>query len=209
MSIEQVLVIPRSTFDKVGSFQGFEPASALHLSEYFAPGVAQFIPRPDAENDPSFKQLIPYCVLVHEGKVVRYQRGKSGGEKRLTAQYSIGIGGHINPIDSITGTFDIETYQKAVERELNEEIEFEGETTPVSIGLINDDTNPVGRVHLGVVEIFNLHSPIVKAREDAIANLELISQEQLHEEIDLLETWSKIAVENLHRVAPQLFKKLA
>jgi predicted NUDIX family phosphoesterase len=98
--MEHVLVITRALLDQLGSFQGFQPDAERHLHAMLAPGANHFMERPAAENDPTHKQLIPYAVFHHAGRYLTYTRGGSSGEKRLVAKRSIGIGGHINPIDA-------------------------------------------------------------------------------------------------------------
>jgi predicted NUDIX family phosphoesterase len=193
---ELVLVIPRSVMEHHGAFQGFRPATPGDLEAFFAPGVPSFLRRGDAEYNREFKQLIPYCVLTHKGKILTYSRGGSGGEKRLTSKLSIGFGGHINPVDATGGIHDLETYQNAVIRELDEELTFGKRTILAgSAGLINDDSNPVGEVHLGVVEILDLEHKEVTPNEDAIASPEFLSIEELRAQIERLETWSQIALD--------------
>src|ERR1051325_3102224 len=93
---ENVLVIKRSLFDQLGSFQGvsFEPEK--YLGPILSRGNNFFLPRSQAENDPAHKQIIPYVLMVFQNKVLHYVRGKKAGEQRLVAKGSIGIGGHMN-----------------------------------------------------------------------------------------------------------------
>src|SRR6478672_7896468 len=120
--MEQVLVIPRSLFDSLGSFQGFEPGAGRYLQAMLAPGANFFMERPAAEVDPTHKQLIPYSIFHHQGKYLVYTRGGSSGEKRLVAKKSIGIGGHINPVDQHSDGLGETMYFNAVEREMAEEL---------------------------------------------------------------------------------------
>src|SRR4030042_1570946 len=96
---EQVLVIERTIFDELGAFNGLMFNVEHYLKRIFAQGVPRFINRSEAEKDPSYKQIIPYVIMCHNGKFLSYVRGKKAGEKRLLGLRSIGIGGHINPID--------------------------------------------------------------------------------------------------------------
>lgn len=201
--IEQILTVPRAAFDAAGPFQGFQAENEAYRKAFFAPGVAKFLPRPEAELDPSHKQLIPYCILTHKGKILRYRRGAKGGEKRLAEKFSIGIGGHINPIDTAGAAFDESAYKNAVLRELNEELVIKAKILDRRIaGLINDDSNPVGRVHLGVVETFDLDSDVVLSNEAAIEEPEFLTIEELSGEQDTLETWSQIALEAIEEILP-------
>src|SRR6218665_1956509 len=115
-AVEQVLVIPRPLLDQIGSFQGFQAEADKYLEAILAPGSNFFLPRPDAENDPTHKQIIPYSILRHQGRYLVYTRGGKSGEKRLVAKRSIGIGGHINPLDEREDSLAKTTYLNAIER---------------------------------------------------------------------------------------------
>lgn len=197
--MEHVLVIKRSLFDDLGSFQGFQQAVDRYLPVFLAEGNNFFMERPSAESDPSHKQLIPYSIFHHEGRYLTYLRGGSSGEKRLVAKSSIGVGGHINPVDQTHDSLGETMYLNGVEREIAEELVIAGEHTQRVIGLINDDSNDVGRVHLGVVHVFDLTSDDVRSNEDAIQNLAFHPLEHLHRlaQEGALETWSSICVEHL------------
>lgn len=195
--VEQVLVISRQLFDELGSFQGFQGDAGRYLDAILAAGNNYFMPRPDAENDPSHKQIIPYSILRHNGRYLVYTRGGKSGEKRLVAKHSIGIGGHINPHDEREDSLAKTTYLNAIERELAEELQIEGSHTQTIIGLINDDSNDVGRVHLGVVHLFDLDSDSVHSNEDAIQNLRFEELATLLATKDQLESWSAICIEYL------------
>lgn len=199
---ENVLVVPRELFDKLGSFQGFQPSPESYIKEFLIPGNNSFLSRSLAENDPSFKQLIPYSVFICEGRILHYVRGSLSGEKRLVAKGSIGIGGHINDGDEGLASFDHSAYRNAVAREIHEELVIEEASwSDRVVGLINDDSTEVGSVHLGIVHLVTLSSPIVTAGESAIANLEFLDPDFLLQRIDSLETWSQILISNWSAVA--------
>jgi predicted NUDIX family phosphoesterase len=191
---EQVLVVRRSLFDQLGSFQGFCADAPRYLEIFLKKENNFFSPRSSAETDPSLKQIIPYAVFTHQGRILRYVRGGKSGEKRLVAKASIGIGGHINDADEGLFAFNEDAYRIAVEREINEELKLGGSFTDRVVGLINDDSNEVGQVHLGIVHLVELESDDVKPGEAAIAKLEFVSLETLIAESENLETWSQIVV---------------
>jgi len=195
--MEHVLVIPRSLFDQLGSFQGFQPDADRYLHAILAPGANFFMERPAAEQDPTHKQLIPYAIFHHNGRYLCYTRGGASGEKRLVAKRSIGIGGHINPVDQAHDGLGETLYFNGVEREIAEELRIGGTHTQTVIGLINDDSNEVGSVHLGVVHLFDLSSDDIASNEDAIQELQFHLLADLHENRESLETWSRICVEHL------------
>jgi predicted NUDIX family phosphoesterase len=195
--MEHVLVIPRSLFDSLGSFQGFQPEVSRYLEAMLAPGANFYMERPAAEKDPTHKQLIPYAVFHHAGRYLSYTRGGSSGEKRLVAKRSVGIGGHINPVDAAQDALGETMYYNGVEREIAEELRLGGTHTQRVIGLINDDATEVGSVHLGVVHLFDLSADDVASNEDAIQDLRFHTLEELKEMRDQLETWSQICLDHL------------
>ncbi len=154
---EQVLVVQRKVFESAGAFNGLAMDTQKYLDKLFAPGVPRFMPRPQAEKDPSFKQLIPYVIMTCGGKYLSYVRGKRAGETRLVAKRSLGIGGHINPTDDMPlfGNF-YDTYLAAVQREVAEEVSIETRYKDKVVALLNDDSNEVGQVHLGIVHLWTL-----------------------------------------------------
>lgn len=195
---EEILVVPRSLFDDLGDFQGFNSDWSPYLETLLDPANNFFMDRAAAEDDPSHKQIIPYCVFHHQGKVLHYTRGKTSGESRLHAQGSVGVGGHINPVDAGENHLGQATYYAAVEREIDEELNIKGDHNNRIVGLINDDSNPVGQVHLGIVHLFELDSLEVSSNEDALANLAFQTQERLLGELfPHLETWSAHCVKAL------------
>jgi predicted NUDIX family phosphoesterase len=199
---EQVLVIKREVFDKLGAFHGLMFDVERYLKEIFAPGVCSFMPRPLAEKDPSFKQLIPYVIMGCDGKYLSYVRGKRAGETRLVAKRSIGIGGHINPIDAMSmfNASFYDTYLEAVQREITEEVNVDTKYTNKIVALLNDDTNEVGQVHLGVVHFWQLEAPKVERKEQMITQLEFMSPAELNAVKDSLETWSALCLDGIDKM---------
>ena len=96
---ENVLVVPRDLFDEIGSFQGINLNITKYLPTFLQSSNNFFMPREQAEEDPQYKQIIPYALFRHEDKLLRYVRGKKSGEQRLASKSSVGIGGHINQDD--------------------------------------------------------------------------------------------------------------
>ncbi len=193
---EQVLVVPRAAFEQIGAFNGIRLNVQEYLAAFFGNGVAHYMDRDAAEQNPDFKQIIAYAIFCHNGKVLAYARTAKGGETRLHDKWSLGIGGHINPIDGLADNPD--TYLAGVEREIREEIAFSGSATQQIYAIINDDTNEVGSVHLGIVHRFELDSDEVRPLEKKLANLKFCSLEELTGPLyDKLETWSAICVDAL------------
>lgn len=199
-SEENILVVPRSVFDQLGAFEGLAFEPERYIRAFLDPANNLFLPRGAAEQDPTHKQLIPYLVLHHGDRVLCYTRGKAGGEARLHAKMSIGIGGHINDGDTHAEHFDESAYFRAVERELHEELHIPGAYRQRIAALLNDDSNDVGRVHLGVVHLIEVDSTDIQPREDAIRDLRFVTAEELAPLRDRLESWSQICCDGLERL---------
>lgn len=196
---EEVLVVTRSLFEETGPFEGIrnEGIDAV-IDRLLDPANHFFMDRAEAEDDPSHKQLIPYCIIRCGSRILNYTRGKAGGEARLHAKRSVGVGGHINPVDTGGGKTGPDAYQAAVERELSEELVFDVPHTNRIIALLNDDSNPVGQVHLGVVHLIEIEDDAVHSNEDALADLCFTELEELNGPLfDRLETWSQHCVRHL------------
>jgi predicted NUDIX family phosphoesterase len=197
---ENVLVIKRSLFDELGSFQGLNFEPRKYLEAILSRGNNFFLRRALAEKDPTHKQIIPYVLLAHGDKVLFYVRGKKAGEQRLVAKGSIGIGGHMNETDESLFALDEAAYRAGVEREVGEEILIQPKFEDQIVALLNDDSNEVGQVHLGIVHVFRLAEPKVKKNESMITELAFLSREELAARRDSLETWSQICLDSLERL---------
>ena len=198
--IENVLVIKRSLFDELGSFQGLNFEPEKYLKAILSRGSNFFIPRPEAESNPAYKQIIPYALIVFQNSLLHYVRGKKAGEQRLIAKGSIGVGGHMNETDESLFAMDEQAYRAGVEREVNEEIKIDTPFEDHIVALLNDDSTEVGRVHLGIVHIFKLKEPKVQKREAMITGLTFLTKEELVSRRKSLESWSQICVDSLDRL---------
>lgn len=196
---ENVLVIRRELFDQLGAFEGISLEPDRYLPSILDPSNNHFLSRDLAEEDPSHKQIIPYAVFRCGDRFLHYVRGGGSGEKRLASKGSIGIGGHINDTDFAAASLDKDTYTNGIEREIEEELSIEGEYTQEIVGLINDDSNEVGRVHLGVVHLVSLENENVSSGEENIENIEFLTLAELSARSEQLETWSQICVEGFSR----------
>lgn len=197
---EHVLVIPASVIDAIGTISGFESNVDRFLHPILSSEELSYQPRGAMEIDPSYKQLIPYVILEHrddagEIKLFVYTRGGGGGEKRLHAKRSLGIGGHISQEDGAVGA---DAYAAGMQRELAEEIQLDAEYTETLEGLIYDPSNEVGQVHLGVVHRFILREPNVASNEDDLAEGGFMSLDEVWRDRERLETWSQLALEALY-----------
>ena len=164
---EHVLVVPTSLFHEVGHFQGFQAEAGPYLRTLLDPACTSYRPRAEVEEDPGFKQLIPYCIFRHGGRVFHYKRGGRQGEGRLHSKRSIGIGGHISSIDE---NGNGSSYLEGMHREIQEEVVLDSTYRQSCVGLINDDLTDVGKVHLGIVHVVELDAPKVLLRNAPVSN---------------------------------------
>jgi predicted NUDIX family phosphoesterase len=150
----------------------------------------EFIWRPDAEEDPSYKQIIPYVVLTQNDRIFATRRLNKGGESRLHGKLSIGIGGHINPVDE---TDPKAVLMRGLERELDEEVYIERRGELLPQGLINDDTNGVGSVHLGLCFKMEVQGEVTVKETEKLTG-QWYTLDELKAEYDNMETWTQIAL---------------
>lgn len=161
-----------------------------------------FVERDYAERTPALKQVIPYTVFRVDGQILVMRRLKTGGESRLHNKLSLGVGGHINPIDSEEENAD--PIRLGTEREIEEEIDIVGSYELRTVGFLNDDSNPVGAVHLGVVQFAEV-SGTLEIREKDMLEGRFVAPESLHELLkrgENFENWSSILIESLDELTP-------
>jgi predicted NUDIX family phosphoesterase len=191
---ERVLVVPSSELDRLGRFQGFSAEADRYMTALLVPELMQYRPRSQVEEDPGFKQIIPYVVFRCGDAVFCYLRGKSQGEARLHRLRSLGVGGHVSEEDAQGGK-SLDAYESAMRRELDEEVEVASPGRISRVGLINDDSTPVGQVHLGVVHLFDLERPQVTAREEGLADSGFVPLATILPARHEFETWSQICID--------------
>ncbi|MBI4277400.1 MAG: phosphoesterase [Armatimonadetes bacterium] len=188
---EQVLVVPRGRLLTRGPVHGL---SREGLDGYLAAIAAHgtFRDRGEVEHDPSWKQIIPYLVIRCGDSVFLFQRTAAGGEARLHGRHSIGVGGHINRVD-VEGASD--PVDAGLRRELEEELEVTSAWSARLIGVLNDDLEPVGQVHFGLVFLVETDAPDVRVRESHTLRGEFVPIASLVEYAPRMESWSRLIVE--------------
>lgn len=186
---ERVLVIPRAAVPGGADFHGIRNADAAVLSELRAAVAADgiYLERPIAEEDSSFKQLIPYVVVRDGARTFLMRRTDAGGDARLHGKASIGVGGHLNPVDE-----GEDALMAGLRREWSEELVAGWEPTFQLIGLLNDDSNPVGAVHLGVVFTVEAAGRPVEVRERDKLSGAFVDAFEIAAAWPRLETWSQL-----------------
>lgn len=192
--VERVLVIPRDRVPGGCDFTGMRPAGQPVLDALLAAVAihARFMDRPIAEVNPSFKQLIPYVVVRSGERLFLMERSDAGGDPRLHGRASVGVGGHLNPIDG-----EADPLGTGLRREWAEELIADWEPQFRPIGLLNDDSNPVGSVHLGIVFEVDAAGRALGVRERHKLVGRWADVGDLQAAADRLETWSRLVVAHL------------
>jgi predicted NUDIX family phosphoesterase len=189
---EQVLCVKREDIFPDGAWHGFvsdrlERHQAVIREHHF------FMARAKVEDDPNYQQIIPYVVFRHRDSYFLTHRLRASSEKRLRKQYSLGVGGHINPADLEAG----DPLQDGLRREWEEEVVYDGTFEAKLIGLLNDDSSPVSKVHLGVVFLVDGDTPNIAIREtDKLAG-ELLTLEGMRIYYLGMESWSQMVYDRL------------
>jgi len=194
---EQVLVLPRDRVPSGCDFIGLREAGDAEMAE-LRQAVAEhgrYLDRPLAEESPEWKQLIPY-VVVRDGELTfLMERTAAGGDPRLHRKASIGVGGHLNPVDA-----GEDPLQGGLRREWTEELTADWEPEFQLLGLLNDDTNPVGSVHLGVVFQVDAAGRPVHVRETEKLSGRMANASEVASAWERLETWSQLVAAALLEV---------
>lgn len=189
-SDEDILVVPRSLL-LPEPVQGFSTEGAAQfLARVRAHAV--FRRRGDIEDDPSHKQIIPYLIVRHGPRLFLFQRSAVGGEARLHGKYSIGVGGHINKSD-VEGAADV--VGAGLKREFEEELVVSGRWQARRAGVLNDETNAVGRVHFGLVHIVVVDTADIAVKEPDVLAGRLADSSEVRALRDRMETWSQLILD--------------
>lgn len=192
--VEQVLVLPRDDVPGGCRFSGVRPVDdgALRALLRAVEEHGAYWPRPLAEEHPEVKQLIPYVVVRDGALTFLMERTEAGGDPRLHRKATIGVGGHLNPVD--TGA---DPLMGGLRREWSEELETAFEPAFVLVGLLNDDSNPVGSVHLGVVFTVEADGHAVSVREHEKLSGRFAGVDEVAAAWDRMETWSQLVATHL------------
>jgi len=166
-----------------------------YLPVVTSPAKILYLNRSEAEQDKSYKQLIPYVLILCHDRILRDRRGKGGAETRLHGLFSVGIGGHIaDEDDSLFSTH--RGYHDGMRRELKEEVDIEA-TNEAAVAVINDDSTEVGSVHLGVVHVLHVARDDIVGRRSGILAPEFVPIAEAMKDLTAYESWSRFCLENL------------
>jgi len=191
---EEVLVVPRAEIFPDGAWHGFIHEDPERYLSIIA-ARRQFRPRGEVEEDPDYQQIIPYLVFRHGDRYLLTRRLKQSSEKRLRHLYSLGVGGHINRVDVADEAAD--PVEEGLRREFEEEVVYEGGWSHRLIGLINDDSNEVSRVHLALVFEVTGDRAEISIRETGKLEGELLRLEEMKIYYLDMESWSQLIYAHL------------
>lgn len=192
VAAERVLVVRREDIFPDGAWHGFvsddlERHQSVIRERHF------FKRRSEVEDDPNFQQIITYVVFRHGDRYFLTHRLRASSEKRLRKQYSLGLGGHINPGDLEAG----DPILDGLRREWAEEVDYDGKFEARLLGLLNDDSSPVSKVHLGVVFLVDGDSPNISIRETTKLAGELLTLGEMRIYYLGMESWSQMVYDRL------------
>ena len=187
---ERILVVKRSDLMPNGGWHGISEVDFENCLKIISE-KKQFLWRSQMEEDPTYKQIIPYLVFSWQDHYFLMQRKSTASETRLRNKYSLGIGGHIRQEDMTTASiFDW------ARREFHEEVDYQGNLTIEPIGILNDDTDPVGQVHLGLVLLLRGDSGNIRVKSE-LKSGKLVKLEECSHLFDAMENWSKEVLQYL------------
>jgi predicted NUDIX family phosphoesterase len=188
---EKILVVPARKL-----FPHERPTGFIKQDPAFYQGLIAeeqtFIWRKDAEEDPNFKQIIPYLLFAHGDKLFMMQRRANANEKRLQSKFSLGIGGHIREEDMQDG----DSLAEWAQREFHEEVDYKGNLEVIPLGLINDESNPVGQVHTGFTFLLKGDSSYITIKEEHLSG-ELVPFDKCLDYYDRMESWSVMLFDHI------------
>jgi predicted NUDIX family phosphoesterase len=181
-------------FQGVATDKEFVTKIISHLSQNI-----EVMRRGDAEENPTYKQPIPYVVIKKGNQVYAYKRLSGGGEARLHSKLSVGFGGHMNQTDDVN--FE-DTLMTNLQRELDEELNIRYNSYKLTpVGLINDDSNEVGKVHIGLLYTFEIddEATVEVKEKDQIEGFWVDINDLRNDEIyNNLESWSQFVADVLN-----------
>jgi predicted NUDIX family phosphoesterase len=198
-AVEEVLCIPRSTIFPGPVWHGLVTRGLERVLRTIR-AASEYRPRHLVEDDPSQQQVIPYCIvhLPDEDTYLLTRRLRRSSERRLRNLYSLGVGGHVNPGDGERN----DPVVGGLIREWQEEIICPAPATARLVALLNEDSTPVGRVHLGLVFLVEPECGPVSVRESDKLEGEVLSLEAMRSYYLSMESWSQLCYDDLVAGAP-------
>jgi len=191
---EDVLCVPRATIFPDGAWHGLVSRNLERVLRTVR-ASSEYRPRSQVEDDPSLQQIIPYCVVhhPHDDTYLITRRLRRSSERRLHHLYSLGIGGHVNPEDGESGDPVI----GGLRREWAEEVRCPSPATARLIAVLNDDSSPVSRVHLGLVFLVEPTLGFVDVRETHKLEGQSLRLPAMRDHYLSMESWSQLVFDDL------------
>lgn len=183
---EQILVVPRVNLFDGAVVQGFLPEHDFSLYQERISSHSQFLPRSLMETDLTYKQIIPYLIFSYQDQFFLMQRKSTASEQRLKDKFLLGVGGHLRQEDMVGATI-----AEWALREMHEEIAYDGTYTMQPLGIINDERDLVGQVHIGFVFLVHADQPTFSVKSE-LKQGRLVSKNEVVEFYDRLESWSQM-----------------
>ncbi len=184
--MEQVLVVKTELLAPyIRGKNGLITGCEAELEELVA-HEREYLPRAFAEEHPEYKQIIPYVTICRGTQVFSTTRLNKGGEDRLHGLVSLGVGGHINPGDD-------DSLMNGLRREIDEEVAMTDFGDLTLRGVINDDSNEVGSVHLGFFYTLTTTGEVIVRETEKLSGAWL-RRSKLWDLAPGMETWSQIIV---------------
>ncbi len=153
----------------------------------------EFLPRSMMETDPTYKQIIPYLIFNHGDRYFLMQRHAQASETRLRSKYTFGIGGHVRQEDMQTNSL----FEWA-QREFHEEVSYHDGLTINPIGILNDDSNAVGKVHVGLVLLATGNTDDIIVKSELESGM-LLTLDEAAAHRESMESWSQMIFDFLRR----------
>ena len=190
---EMILVVKRSDF--FAHDAAWNGLKRVDFSQYLTliKEKKEFLPRSQMEVDPAYKQIIPYLIFAHQDRYFLMQRTSSSGEKRLHNKFTLGIGGHIRQEDLTN-----DSIFEWARREFHEEVNYHDACTIEPLGIINDDSNAVGQVHVGFIFLLKGETSNISVNEELKSGT-LVSLEECKAHGAAMETWSQYVIDFLEK----------
>lgn len=183
---ELILVVKRADLFPDGAFQGLRYANDLQETIAAIQEKKEFLPRSVMETDPTYKQIIPYLIFTHDNHYFLMQRHAQASETRLQSKYTLGIGGHVRQEDIKT-----DSLFNWARREFHEEVHYQDQFTITPLGLLNDDSNAVGKVHLGLVLLVTGNTNRIRIKSELHSG-KMMSLDEVIPYQESMESWSQI-----------------
>lgn len=190
---ELILVVKRAhLFADSTAWHGLKEVDFEHYLNIIN-DTKEFLPRSIMETDPTYKQIIPYLVFKHEDAYFLMQRRSDSSETRLRNKLTLGIGGHIRQEDMQTNSL----FAWAL-REFHEEVDYAGTLQVKPLGILNDDSDDVGKVHIGFVLLLEGDSSNIAIKSELKSGT-LVPLSECVAQHASMESWSQFVVDFLQK----------